>query len=122
MAWDKSGEILASTGLTWGMANWFEANYDLSREDAETIGKNISSAATKVWGRINYLKSVSDNHQRYKSWQTALKADAYDTLPISAGIIGTAVGGVLGNIPGAFGGGLAASGAATIYNVVSRRI
>ena len=46
MAWDKSGEILASTGLTWGMANWFEANYDLSREDAETIGKNISSAAT----------------------------------------------------------------------------
>ena len=96
MAWDKSGEILASTGLTWGTANWFEANYDLSREEAETIGKNISSATTKVWGRINYLKSVSDNHQRYKSWQTALKADAYDTLPISFGILGTAGGTWLG--------------------------
>lgn len=92
MAWDKSGEILASTGLTWGTANWFEANYDLSREESEMIGKNISSATTKVWGRINYLKSVSDNHQRYKSWQTALKADAYDTLPISFGILGTAGG------------------------------
>lgn len=92
MAWDKSGEILASTGLTWGTANWFEANYDLGREEAETIGKNISSATTKVWSRINYLKSVSDNHQRYKSWQTALKADAYDTLPISIGILGTAGG------------------------------
>ncbi len=112
---DKSAEIAATGTVSWMSSNWLEAQYGFSRSEADAIGRNIGNNASTVWGGISYLKSVVENHRRYHSWETAIKADAYDTLPISAGIVGAAVGGALGYAPGALGGALAASGAATIY-------
>ena len=92
IAWDKSQEILASNGLAWGMANLFEANSGyLSRQEAERVGANISNTALKAWGQISYLKEVVENHQRFDTLQDALKADGYDTIPISVGIISATV-------------------------------
>lgn len=44
-----------------------------------------------------------------------MRADGYDTLPISAGIVGTKVGGMFGGVPGAFIGGVSAGGIVTVY-------
>ena len=116
VAWDKSQDILTSTGLSWGAANWYEAEYGyLSRKEAEQIGQEMSNATMKAWGNIAYLKEVCDNHKRYNSFENALRADAYDTLPISAGIVGTKVGGMFGGVPGAFIGGVSAGGIVTVY-------
>ena len=116
VAWDKSRDILTSTGLSWGAANWYEAEYGyLSRKEAEQIGQEMSNATMKAWGNIAYLKEVCDNHKRYNSFENALRADAYDTLPISAGIVGTKVGGMFGGVPGAFIGGVSAGGIVTVY-------
>ena len=68
--------------------NLFEANNSyLSHQEAEKIGTNISNTALKAWGQISYLKEVVENHQKFDSWKNALKADGYDTIPISTGII-----------------------------------
>ena len=45
-----------------------------------------------LWGvqvhyTIYHLKEVVENHQKFDSWKNALKADGYDTIPISTGII-----------------------------------
>ena len=61
------------------------------------------------------MKEVCDNHKRYNSFENALRADGYDTLPISAGIVGTKVGGMFGGVPGAFIGGVSAGGIVTVY-------
>ena len=110
IAWDKSQEFLASKGLSWSTANWFEARYGyLSRQEAEMVGVNIANTTLKVWGQIAYLKEVIRNHQRFDTLQDALKADGYDTIPFSAGIVTIGVlsrfnpeigfiGGVLGGI------------------------
>ena len=110
IAWDKSEEFLASKGLSWSTANWFEARYGyLSRQEAEMVGVNIANTTLKVWGQIAYLKEVIRNHQRFDTLQDALKADGYDTIPFSAGIVTIGVlsrfnpeigfiGGVLGGI------------------------
>ena len=110
IAWDKSQEFLASKGLAWSTANWFEARYGyLSRQEAEMVGANIANTTLKVWGQIAYLKEVIRNHQRFDTLQDALKADGYDTIPFSAGIVTIGVlsrfnpeigfiGGVLGGI------------------------
>ena len=110
IAWDKSQEFLASKGLAWSTANWFEARYGyLSRQEAEMVGVNIGNTTLKVWGQIAYLKEVIRNHQRFDTLQDALKADGYDTIPISTGIVTAGVlsrfnlgigfiGGVLGGI------------------------
>ena len=110
IAWDKSQEFLASKGLAWSTANWFEARYGyLSRQEAEMVGVNISNTTLKVWGQIAYLKEVIRNHQRFDTLQDALKADGYDTIPFSAGIVTVGVlsrfnpeigfiGGILGGI------------------------
>ena len=92
VAWDKSQDILTSTGLSWGAANWYEAEYGyLSRKEAEQIGQEMSNATMKAWGNIAYLKEVCDNHKRYNSFENALRADGYDTLPITVGIISSSV-------------------------------
>ena len=92
VAWDKSRDILTSTGLSWGAANWYEAEYGyLSRKEAEQIGQEMSNATMKAWGNIAYLKEVCDNHKRYNSFENALRADGYDTLPITVGIISSSV-------------------------------
>ena len=92
VAWDKSQDILTSTGLSWGAANWYEAEYGyLSRKEAEQIGQEMSNATMKAWGNIAYLKEVSDNHKRYNSFENALRADGYDTLPITVGIITSSI-------------------------------
>ena len=110
IAWDKSQEFLASKGLAWSTANWFEARYGyLSRQEAEMVGVNIANTTLKVWGQIAYLKEVIRNHQRFDTLQDALKADGYDTIPFSTGIVTIGVlsrfnpeigfiGGVLGGI------------------------
>lgn len=88
VAWDKSQDILTSTGLSWGAANWYEAEYGyLSRKEAEQIGQEMSNATMKAWGNIAYLKEVCENHKRYNSFENALRADGYDTLPITVGIV-----------------------------------
>lgn len=92
VAWDKSQDILTSTGLSWGAANWYEAEYGyLSRKEAEQIGQEMSNATMKAWGNIAYLKEVSDNHKRYNSFENALRADGYDTLPITVGIVTSSI-------------------------------
>ena len=92
VAWDKSRDILTSTGLSWGAANWYEAEYGyLSRKEAEQIGQEMSNATMKAWGNIAYLKEVCDNHKRYNSFENALRADGYGTLPITVGIISSSV-------------------------------
>ena len=92
VAWDKSQDILTSTGLSWGAANWYEAEYGyLSRKEAEQIGQEMSNATMKAWGNIAYLKEVSDNHKRYNSFENALRTDGYDTLPITVGIVTSSI-------------------------------
>ena len=92
VAWDKSQDILTSTGLSWGAANWYEAEYGyLSRKEAEQIGQEMSNATMKAWGNIAYLKEVCDNHKRYNSFENALRADGYDTLPITVGIVTSSI-------------------------------
>lgn len=51
----------------------------------------MSNATMKAWGNIAYLKEVCDNHKRYNSFENALRADGYDTLPITVGIISSSV-------------------------------
>ena len=92
MVLDKSAEIAATGTVSWMSSNWLEAQYGFSRSEADAIGRNIGNNASTVWGGISYLKSVVENHSRYHSGETSIKADAYDTLPISAGIVGVAVG------------------------------
>ena len=111
IAWDKSQEFLASKGLSWSTANWFEARYGyLSRQEAEMVGVNIANTTLKVWGQIAYLKEVIRNHQRFDTLQDALKADGYDTIPFSAGIVTIGVMsrfnpeiGFIGGVLGGFG-------------------
>ena len=92
VAWDKSQDILTSTGLSWGAANWYEAEYGyLSRKEAEQIGQEMSNATMKAWGSIAYLKEVCGNHKRYNSFENALRADGYDTLPITVGIVTSSI-------------------------------
>ena len=53
VAWDKSQDILTSAGLSWGAANWYEAEYGyLSRKEAEQIGQEMSNATMKAWGKL----------------------------------------------------------------------
>lgn len=73
VAIDKSSEVLYSTGLTWGTANWFEANYNLSRGEAEAVGKTLSSATMKTWNQISYIKGVIENHERFTDLKNAVK-------------------------------------------------
>ncbi len=88
----ESGETLASKGMAWTTANWYEASFDhLSRQEAETIGKNISSGTLRVLEVVTYLKAVSENHQRYNNWQNAIKADGFEMIPIVVGITATGI-------------------------------
>lgn len=41
--------------------------------------------------RLTYTEH-KENHERFKSPYNAFRADAYDTLPITFGVLGTAVG------------------------------
>ena len=112
---DKSAEIATTGTVSWMSSNWFEAQYGFSRSEADAIGRNIGNNASTAWGVISYLKSVSKNHSQYNSWETEIKADAYDTLPISAGIVGAYYGGMIGNLPGSVLGGASASVITAIY-------
>lgn len=83
--------------ISWGTANCFEANDDfLNRKEAEQIGCDFGNRALKTWSGISYLKDVSENQQRFNTLYNKLRADIYDTLPISAGIAGAAIDGQTG--------------------------
>lgn len=106
-ALEKSEEIAVEKIISWGTANYFEANDDfLNRKEAEQIGRDFGNRALKTWSGISYLKDVSENQQRFNTLYNKLRADIYDTLPISAGIAGAAIGGQVGGscLSFAFGG------------------
>ena len=96
-ALEKSEEFAVEKTISWGTANYFEANVDfLNRKEAEQIGRDFGNRALKTWSGISYLKDVSENQQRFSTLYNKLRADIYDTLPISAGIAGAAIGGQAG--------------------------
>jgi len=106
-ALEKNEEIAVEKIISWGTANYFEANDDfLNRKEAEQIGRDFGNRALKTWSGISYLKDVSENQQRFNTLYNKLRADIYDTLPISAGIAGAAIGGQAGGscLSFAFGG------------------
>ena len=88
-ALDKSKEIAAEGIVSWSAANWMESEYPyLTRKEAEAIGKNLVKKASSLVAGASYLYGTQENHERFKSPYNAFSADAYDTLPISLGIIG----------------------------------
>lgn len=94
-ALDKSKEIAAEGEgiVSWSAANWMESEYPyLTRKEAEAIGKNFVKKASPFVAGASYLYGTQENHERFKSPYNAFKADAYDTLPITFGVWGTAVG------------------------------
>ena len=67
----------------------------LTRKEAEAIGKNLVKKASPLVAGASYLYGIQENHERFKSPYNAFSADAYDTLPISAGMLGGAIGGTV---------------------------
>lgn len=64
----------------------------LTRKEAEAIGKNLVKKASPLVAGGFYLYGTQENHERFKSPYNAFSADAYDTLPITFGILGTVAG------------------------------
>ena len=115
-ALDKSKEIAAEEIASWSAANWMESEYPyLTRKEAEAIGKNLVKKASPLVAGGFYLYGIQENHERFKSPYNAFSADAYDTLPISAGMLGGAIGGTVMGIPGSIIGFVFATGTATWY-------
>ena len=115
-ALDKSKEIAAEEIASWSAANWMESEYPyLTRKEAEAIGKNLVKKASPLVAVGFYLYGIQENHERFKSPYNAFSADAYDTLPISAGMLGGAIGGTVMGIPGSIIGFVFATGTATWY-------
>ena len=112
-ALDKSKEIAAEGIVSWSAANWMESEYPyLTRKEAEAIGKNLVKKASPLVAGAFYLYGIQENHERFKSPYNAFSADAYDTLPISLGIIGAWWGSALGGpVGGAVIGGTISIGA-----------
>ena len=112
-ALDKSKEIAAEGIASWSAANWIESEYPyLTRKEAEAIGKNLVKKASPFVAGAFYLYGIQENHERFKSPYNAFRADAYDTLPISLGIIGAWWGSALGGpVGGAVLGGTISIGA-----------
>ena len=115
-ALDKSKEIAAEGIVSWSAENWMESEYPyLTRKEAEAIGKNLVKKASPLVAGGFYLYGIQENHERFKSPYNAFSADAYDTLPISAGMLGGAIGGTVMGIPGSIIGFVFATGTATWY-------
>ena len=112
-ALDKSKEIAAERIASWSAANWMESEYPyLTRKEAEAIGKNLVKKASPFVAGAFYLYGIQENHERFKSPYNAFSADAYDTLPISLGLIGAWWGSALGGpVGGAVIGGTISIGA-----------
>ena len=95
-ALDKSKEIAAEEIASWSAANWMESEYPyLTRKEAEAIGKNLVKKASPLVAGGFYLYGIQENHERFKSQYNAFSADIYNTLPISAGMLGGAIGGTV---------------------------
>lgn len=110
-ALDKSKEIAAEGIVSWSAANWIESEYPyLTRKEAEAIGKNLVKKASPLVAGGFYLYGIQENHERFKSPYNAFKADILGVLPISAGMLGGAVGMYFGGPVGAFGIGILMTG------------
>ena len=111
-ALDKSKEIAAEGIIvSWSAANWMESEYPyLTRKEAEAIGKNLVKKASPFVAGASYLYGTQENHERFKSPYNAFRADILDVLPISAGMLGGAVGMYFGGPVGAFGIGILMTG------------
>ena len=110
-ALDKSKEIAAEGIVSWSAANWMESEYPyLTRKEADGIGKNLVKKASPLVAGGFYLYGIQENHERFKSPYNAFKADILDVLPISAGMLGGAVGMYFGGPVGAFGIGILMTG------------
>ena len=83
-------------------------------ENALKVVEFLKKASPLVAGGF-YLYGIQENHERFKSPYNAFSADAYDTLPISAGMLGGAIGGTVMGIPGSIIGFVFATGTATWY-------
>ena len=60
-------------------------------------------AGNKEVAGASYLYGIQENHEKFKSPYNAFRADVLDILPISAGMLGGAVGMYFGGSVGAFG-------------------
>ena len=110
-ALDKSKEIAAERIASWSAANWMESEYPyLTRKEAEAIGKNLVKKASPLVAGAFYLYGTQENHERFKSPYNGFKADVLDILPISAGMLGGAVGMYFGGPVGAVGIGTLTTG------------
>ena len=110
-ALDKSKEIASEEIASWCAANWMESEYPyLTRKEAEAIGKNLVKKASPFVAGASYLYGTQENHERFKSPYNAFRADILDVLPISAGMLGGAVGMYFGGPVGAFGIGILMTG------------
>ena len=115
-ALDKSKEIAAEGIVSWSAANWMESEYPyLTRKEAEAIGKNLVKKASPFVAGASYLYGTQENHERFKSPYNAFKADIYDTLPISGGILGAIIGSKGFDAFGAVGGYMSGSILTQIY-------
>lgn len=110
-ALDKSKEIAAERIASWSAANWMESEYPyLTRKEAEAIGKNLVKKASPLVAGAFYLYGTQENHERFKSPYNGFRADVLDILPISAGMLGGAVGMYFGGPVGAVGIGTLTTG------------
>ena len=110
-ALDKSKEIAAERIASWSAANWMESEYPyLTRKEAEAIGKNLVKKASPLVAGAFYLYGTQENHERFKSPYNGFRADVLDILPISAGMLGGAVGMYFGGPVGAVGIGILTTG------------
>ena len=82
----------------------------LTRKEAEAIGKNLVKKASPFVAGVSYLYGTQENHERFKSPYNAFRADVLDILPISAGMLGGAVGMYFGGPVGAVGIGTLTTG------------
>ena len=92
-AMDKSKEIAAEGIASWSAANWMESEYPyLTRKRSGGNREKLCEESHPFVAGASYLYGTQENHERFKSPYNAFRADAYDTLPITFGVLGTAVG------------------------------
>ena len=84
----------------------------LSRSKSQNSPPNAPILLAPNKNRTAFSGGIQENHERFKSPYNAFSADAYDTLPISLGIIGAWWGSALGGpVGGAVLGGTISIGA-----------
>ena len=92
---DEARDEVGNTFATYAMVNEMKKKFPGLPEDyLRTKVENAVKLGGYTTAAINYGYNVYENHQEFKSFNNALQADAWDTLPVSislmSGIIGSA--------------------------------